>query len=74
MPRDFEMGDVVQYFDLVHGGIPFQKDNPRTGLVVDIEYHVKPDDFLIFIMWPEGTRPQALFQKDCHNRGLKALD
>ena len=56
---------MVQYFDLAHGGMPFQRDNPRTGLVVDVEYHVKPDDFLIFIMWPEADRPQALFQKDC---------
>lgn len=74
MLHNFEKGDVVQYFDLAHGGIPFQRDNHRTGLVVDVEYHVKSDDFLIFIMWPEADRPQALFQKDCHNRGLKAVD
>ena len=74
MLRDFERGDMVQYFDLAHGGIPFRKDNPTTGLIVDVEYHVKPDDFLIFIMWPDASRPQALFQKDCHQRGLKVLD
>jgi hypothetical protein len=74
MLRDFERGDMVQYFDLAHGGIPFGVDNPVTGLIVDVEYHVKPDDFLIFIMWPDAGRPQALFQKDCHHRGLKVLD
>ena len=66
--RDYERGDVVQYFDLP------QWRNPGTGLVVDVEYHVKSDDFLIFIMWPDAGRPQALFQKDCHNRGLRVLD
>lgn len=66
MLRDYEKGDVVQY------GATYFNHNP-PGLVVDVEYRVKPDDFLIFIMWPEAGRPQALFQKDCHNRGLKVL-
>ena len=70
--RDFVKGDAVQYFDLAHGGIPY-RDAPHVGLVVDVEYHVKSGDYLIFIMWPYQDRPQALFQKDCHNRGLKAL-
>ncbi len=75
MLRDFERGDAVQYFDLAHGGLPFQKDNySKVGLVVDVEYHVKSDDFLVFILWPWDGRPQALFQKDCHNRGLRVLD
>tara|TARA_Y100001970_G_scaffold293453_1_gene440319 strand:+ start:4260 stop:4463 length:204 start_codon:yes stop_codon:yes gene_type:complete len=67
MLRDYEKGDVVRYG-------PTYTDHHRLGLVVDVEYHVKPDDFLIFIMWPAADRPQALFQKDCHNRGLKVLD
>ncbi len=73
MLHNFEKGDAVQYFDLAHGGIPY-REVPHVGLVVDVEYHVKSDDFLIFIMWPHHNRPQALFQKDCHNRGLRVLD
>ena len=63
--RDYEVGDMVQY------------NHPQTrpiGLVIDVEYRIKSDDFLVYIMWPEGTRPQALFQKDCHYRGLRIVD
>ncbi len=64
MLRDYEKGDVVQYG-------PTYTDHHRPGLVVDVKYHVKTNDFLVYIMWPDATRPQALFQKDCHNRGLR---
>lgn len=68
MLRDvvYEKGNMVQYHP---GG-----NNPSSiGLVVDVGYRVKPDDFLIFIMWTDTARPQALFQKDCNSRGLKVL-
>ena len=61
---DYEKGNIVQY------------NHPHVrphGLIVNVEYSVKSDDFLIFIMWPDGTRPQALFQKDCHARGLRVI-
>jgi len=76
MLHNFERGDAVQYFILDDKGEerPAGQVHPGTGLVVDVEYHVKSDDFLIFILWPFGGRPQALFQKDCHSRGLRVLD
>lgn len=63
----YQKGDVVHYAGIL------TKDETTTGLIVDVEYHVKPDDFLIFIMWPDAGRPQALFQKDCYHRGLEVL-
>ncbi len=65
MLRDFEKGDLVQY------------NNPQVraiGLVLNAKYCVKPDDFLIFIMWPDTGTTQALLQNDCHTRGLRILD
>ena len=69
--RDYEKGDMVQYSTFPQSSLWAPRE---TGLVVDVEYHVKSDDFLIFIMWPDAQRPQALFQKDCFKRGLKVLD
>jgi hypothetical protein len=49
-------------------------NNPSSiGLVVDVEYRVKSNDFLIFIMWSDANKPQALFQEDCFKRGLRVL-
>ena len=64
--RDYEKGNMVQYHP---GG-----NNPSSiGLVVDVEYRVKSNDFLIFIMWSDANKPQALFQEDCFKRGLRVL-
>ncbi len=68
MLRDYEKGDVVRYDSrMMHPDL-------RPGLIVDVEYHVKSDDFLVYIMWSDTARPQALFQKDCHNRGLRIVN
>ncbi len=74
MLRDFERGDMVQYGPSMDEWLNNEAPPDIAGLVVNVEYNVKSDDFLIFIMWPDAGRPQALFQKDCHNRGLKVLD
>jgi hypothetical protein len=77
MLRDYEKGDMVRYAQASakHNGPSFnqRRHHFRPGLVVDAEYHVKSNDFLIFIMWPDAQSPQALFQKDCHNRGLEVI-
>lgn len=73
MLHNYERGNMVQY-----GENPqiFRVDNSPfpIGLVVDAEYRVKSDDFLIFIMWPDLNKPQALLQKDCRKRGLKVIN
>lgn len=68
MLRDFEKGDMVRYTDR-----PSTPHNGKIGLIVDVQYHVKPDDFLVFIMWDDASKPQALFQCDCHRRELQVL-
>jgi len=71
MLRDYEKGDVVEYSTFPKSSLWAPRE---AGLVVDVEYKVKSDDFLVYIMWPNGLRPQALFQKDCHKRGLRIVN
>ena len=71
---NYEKGDVVKYGSSMGEWLNNLSASGPVGLIVDVEYHVKPDDFLIFIMWSDANRPQALFQKDCHDRGLRVLD
>jgi hypothetical protein len=69
---DYEKGDIVEYarhLAAVNISNPFP-----VGLVVDVEYLTKSDDFLVHIMWSDADRPQALYQKDCHNRGLRIMN
>lgn len=75
---NYERGNMVQYTGQ-YTGLPamLKKDRCRSfpvGLVVDVEYLTKPDDFLVYIMWPNAEKPQALFQRACIERGLRILN
>ena len=65
---DYEVGQVVHYASRIDGTVN------KTGLIVQIEYQVKADDFLVYIMWDDTSRPQALYQHDCHERNLRMLN
>ena len=68
---DYEKGNLVHY-----GGRIIGLDNV-TGLVIDVEYLTKADDFLVYILWTDSDppgRPQALHQKSCHKRNLQVLN
>ena len=71
---DYEKGDLVHYgSDDFHG----QSQSHITGLVIDVEYLTKADDFLVYILWTDSDppgRPQALYQQDCHSRDIRKVD
>jgi len=68
---NYEKGDIVHHASRMDG------TSHITGLVVDVEYLTKVDDFLVYILWansdPPG-RPQALHQKSCHKRDIQVLN
>ena len=51
---DYEKGDLVHYgSDDFHG----QSQSHITGLVIDVEYLTKADDFLVYILWTDSDPP-----------------
>ncbi|HIE83850.1 MAG TPA: hypothetical protein EYQ00_08410 [Dehalococcoidia bacterium] len=67
---DYEKGDLVYYASRIDG------TSHITGLVIDVEYLTKADDFLVYILWANSDspgRPQALYQQDCHSRDIRTL-
>jgi hypothetical protein len=68
---DYEKGDLVHYASRI------DRTSHITGLVIDVEYLTKADDFLVYILWTDSDppgRPQALHQKSCHKRNLQVLN
>ena len=72
---DYEKGDLVQYSSM--SDYLFDPSQTPIGLVIDVEYRTKANDFLVYILWansdPPG-RPQALYQQDCHSRDIRKVD
>ena len=72
---DYEKGDIVQYSST--SNYLFDPSRAPIGLVIDVEYLTKPDDFLVYILWSDSDppgRPQSLYQKDCHQRDIRVLN
>ncbi len=72
---DYEKGDLVQYSST--SNYLFDPSRAPIGLVIDVEYLTKADDFLVYILWTDSDppgRPQALYQQDCHSRDIRKVD